>query len=141
MRVLRNLIVTILVIVGIIFGIYHFGTNFIADKVVDQFDTQLHNSEDIAVVKQFVNENPTLKQFVSEGSTIDDSSLPFNTKEEAVKKLVTKFSITEMKEIQSNIQSGMTDEQQQEIIRKIETKLTSEELEALKVIAYKELNK
>lgn len=71
--------------------------------------------------------------------TVAESKLPFTTKEEATKVVIAKVGITDLKEIQSGVQKGTVSKE--EAIQAIKSKLTEEELQALKVIAYKELNK
>ena len=44
-----------------------------------------------------------------------------------------------MLEIQKTFQAGITEGEQEALIKEIETKLTKEELDALKVLVYKEL--
>ena len=80
-----------------------------------------------------------MQAFIAEGKNVDRSTLPFQTKEEAVRVLVKKFSVSELQELQSKAQNGMTAEDKQRLFNQIESKLTDEELLALKVLAYKEL--
>ena len=50
-----------------------------------------------------------------------------------------KFSINEIKEFQSKAQSNLTADEKQQLFKEIESKLTDEELLALKVLVYREL--
>lgn len=123
------------------FGIYYYGTKMLSDKVIDQVAMQLEKSGEVEKIKQQINSNPELQKFVSEGANVDSSTLPFETKEEAMRKLVKKFNVSELKEIQTSVQGGLTAEKKRELLNSLESKLTQEEIMALKVLAYKELNK
>ncbi|MCT2536196.1 hypothetical protein NC661_17305 [Aquibacillus koreensis] len=141
MKLLRRLFVFCIVIAGIGYAVYHFGTNLVADKVAEQVDMQLGNETQFEQVKQIIEQDATLSQFVREGATIKEDSLPFHTKEEAMKEIVKKLSFSDMQEMQSTVEDGITTEEQQELINKLTSKLSAEELDAVKVILYKEMNK
>lgn len=129
----------IAVVLGI--GIYYFGTKMASDKIMEQVAVQMENSGEIENIKQQINSDPELQKLVEEGANAETSSLPFTTKEEAARKLVKKFSPGELKDIQSSVQHGLTEETKQELVNTLESKLTEREMQALKVLAYKELNK
>lgn len=136
MRLIKVLlgIVGFVVLLGIA-GLY-FGTQFVSDKVMEEVSAQLENSGELDKLKEQVKNDPQLQEFIAEGANVNSESLPFQTKEEAVRELATKFNVSELKEIQSDLQSG----NKQEILNKLEGKLTEEEVLALKMLAYKELN-
>ncbi|KKB41243.1 hypothetical protein [Bacillus thermotolerans] len=136
MRLIKVLlgIVGFVVLLGIA-GLY-FGTQFVSDKVMEEVSAQLENSGELDKLKEQVKNDPQLQAFIAEGANVNSESLPFQTKEEAVRELATKFNVSELKEIQSDLQSG----NKQEILNKLEGKLTEEEVLALKMLAYKELN-
>lgn len=139
MRFLKVLIVIVIVLVGIGYGVYYFGTNMASDKVMDTVSKELEKSGQIDAVKKEIEEDPDLQRIVNEGANVDDSKLPFNTKEEATRVLVKKVGISELNNIKNQVQNGTASKE--EIINKVQDKLTDEEILALKVIAYKELNK
>lgn len=136
MRLIKVLlgIIGFVVLLGIA-GLY-FGTQFVSDKVMEEVSAQLENSGELDKLKEQVKNDPQLQEFIAEGANVNSESLPFQTKEEAVRELATKFNVSELKEIQSDLQSG----NKQEILNKLEGKLTEEEVLALKMLAYKELN-
>lgn len=140
-KAFKILIGLVVIFAALGFGIYYYGTKMVSDKVMDQVATQLENSGEIEKIKQQINSDPELQKFVSEGANVDSSSLPFETKEEATRELVKKFSVSELKDIQSSVQGGLTAERKRELLNTLESKLTEEEMMALKVLAYKELNK
>lgn len=140
MKIIRKLFITMVVIVGIGYGLYYFGTNFLAEKAVDEMNSKLESSQHLENMKQFIASSPELQQFIDEGATITQENLPFHTKEEAVRELMTKFNLSEMKEMQEIITDGITVEDQKELLDKVENKLSTDELNALKVLLYNEMN-
>ncbi|RFU67141.1 hypothetical protein D0469_15945 [Peribacillus saganii] len=129
----------VIVIAGLGYGVYYYGTKIASDKLVDSVSQELESSGEMENIKQSVENDPELKQFVEEGKNVDESKLPFTTKEEATRVLVKKFGVNELQDIQQGVQSGtMTKD---EVMQKAQSKLTEEEMLALKVIVYKELNK
>ncbi len=121
------------------FAIFHFGTKFIADQVMDHVSAELENNGQLEEIKSAVQNDPQLMAFIEEGKNADSSKLPFKTKEQAVRALVKKFNVSEIQELQSKAQSGLTAAEQQSLLNDLQSKLTDEELLALKMIAYKEL--
>ncbi|WP_186580707.1 hypothetical protein [Aquibacillus kalidii] len=139
MKWIRRLTIAAIIIGGLLYAIYHFGTEYIASKVVEEMDVQLTSIEAREEIQRYLDNSPELKQFVEEGASLSDESLPFTTKEEAVKKVVTKLNVTEIQEIQAMVENGVSTEEQQILLKKVEDKLSSDELDALKVVIYKEL--
>ena len=131
----------IVVVIGVLgFSAYYFGPKIIADQVMEQVAVELNDSSQLESIKQEINNDPQLKAFIEEGKNVDSSTLPFQTKEQAVRVLVKKFNVSELQELQSKAQSGLTAEEKQQLLNDIEGKLTPEEMLALKVLAYKELS-
>lgn len=142
MKIIKVLLVFVVVLALIGFGVYHFGTKIASDKVMDYVSDQLERSGEIDKLKQTIQNDPQLQKFVKEGNEkVDESKLPFKTKEEAVRTVINKLGIQEVQKIQAKVKDGVTPEEKQEILNTVESKLTKEEILALKVIAYKELNK
>lgn len=137
-----KVLLTLIVIVAIIgFAAYYFVPKIVADQVMDKVAVELQNSGQLNNIKEEINNDPQLQAFIEDGKNIDSSKLPFQTKEEATRVLMKKFNISEIKEIQSKTQNGMTAKEKNEIFNKLQNKLTDEEMLALKVLAYKELSK
>jgi uncharacterized protein YxeA len=130
------ILLLIIIIIGAGFAVYYFGTNMASEKLVDTVKTEL-DQEQVEEIKQYVESDPELKQFVEEAETVDQNTLPFDTKEEATRVLVNKVGITKLLDIQKQAQEGTISKE--EVIQDLQSKLTEEELMALKVIAYKEL--
>lgn len=139
MKFIKRFFSTIIIIAIIGFSIYHFGTKFIADKVMDRVSTELNNSGQLENIKKTIENDPELRAFLEEGKNADLSKLPFQTKEQAIKALVKKFDVSELQELQSKAQGGLTAAEKQNLLTDIENKLTADEVLALKMLAYKEL--
>ncbi|MEH6943714.1 hypothetical protein [Bacillus sp. JJ722] len=139
MRFLKVFVVIVIVLVGIGYGVYYFGTNMASVKVMDAVSEELENSGQIDAVKKEIEKDPDLQKMVNEGANVDESKLPFKTKEEATRVIIKKVGISELNDIKNQVQNGTASKE--EIMNKVQDKLTDEEILALKVIAYKELNK
>lgn len=132
----------IVIFLGIIVvAAFYFGPKLVADQVMEKVSIELQDSGQLETIKEEIENDPELQEFIAEGKDVDSSKLPYQTKEEATRALITKFGIGEIREIQSKAQNGMTAEEKQEIFNKLESNLTEEEMLALKVLAYKELSK
>lgn len=141
MKLLR-FIITLLMIIGAVgYGVYYFGTNIVSDQVVDAVYTELEESGQLEEVKQMINNDPEIKQFIEEAANVDESKLPVKTKEQATRLLIKKVGISELEDIQTKFQGGISEHEIEGLLKEMEEKLTAEEILALKVIAYKELNK
>ncbi len=123
------------------YSLYNFGTKIVADKVINRVGEELENNKELELVKQSIISDPELRRFVQEGENINEDSLPFKTKEEAIKVIVSKLSLDEVQEIRSTVQDGVTAQEQQELLMKAERMLSLDELNALKVVFYKEISK
>ncbi|WP_108670735.1 hypothetical protein [Peribacillus acanthi] len=137
MKIIKFLLIPIVVLISIGYGAYYFGTNIASEKIMDVVSTELENSGQIEEVKKYVESDPELKQFIEEAETIDQKKLPFQTKEEATRVLIKKVGITKLQDIQAKVKKGSVTKE--EIIQDLESKLTEEEIMALKIIAYKEI--
>lgn len=139
MKFIKFLITTVIIIGGLGYGLYFFGTNFASEKVMDVLSEELENSGQLNEIKEMVNNDPELKRMIEDGANVDQSNLPFQTKEQAMRTIVKKVGISELQTIQSNFENGMSNEEQMALLKELEGKLTEDEILALKVIAYKEL--
>ena len=139
MRFLKALITTVIVLGLLAIGVYFIGTNLIADQVMDKVTTELESSGQMDIIRQEVKNDPELRAFIEEGKNADPSKLPFQTKEEATRALLKKFNVSELNELQSQARNGMTAAEQQQLMNKLQSRLSEEELLALKAVAYKEL--
>ncbi|MBU5254123.1 hypothetical protein KQI46_19720 [Lysinibacillus capsici] len=137
MRLIKFLVVIALFVGVVGYGVLHFGTKFASEKIVDTLSTELENSGQKEDIKSTIENDPQLKAYMEEAKTVDSSTLPFTTKEEATKVLIQKVGITDLNDMRVKLQDGsMT---QEEALQMVEGKLSDEEIAALKVIVYKEL--
>ncbi|TQR13324.1 hypothetical protein [Psychrobacillus soli] len=137
-----KILFSFVVIIGIIgFAVYYFAPKIIADQVMEKVTVELEDSGQLENIKQEIKKDPQLQAYIEEGKNVDSSQLPFQTKEEATRVLLKKFNISELQEIQTKAKNGMTEEEKQALFNQIESKLTEEEMLALKALAYKELSK
>ncbi|MFB6466727.1 hypothetical protein ACE38V_07835 [Cytobacillus sp. Hz8] len=139
MKFLKYLFILIIVLGILGYGIYYFGTNIASEKVMSIVSTELEDSGQKEELKQTIEKDPELKAFIEDADNVDESKLPFTTKEEATRVLVKKLGISEIKDIQTKVQKGTISKK--EVYQEIKGKLTDDEIQALKLIAYKELYK
>ena len=137
MKVLKVLLVVFLILAGLGYGLYYFGTNLASDKIMEVVSAELESSGELDAIKELVANDSELQQFIEEGATIDSSNLPFQSKEEATRAIVKKLGVSELQNIASEVQAGTMSTE--ELMSIAESNLTEKEIQALKVIAYKEL--
>lgn len=141
MRFLKYLLAILIIVGGVLYAVYYFGTNIVSDKVVDEIILELEISGELEVAKQTIINDPEVKQYIEDGVNVDESKLPFKNKEQATRALIQKVGIDKIQDIQSQIQNGISKNDMELILKEVEGKLTKDEILALKVIAYKELIK
>ncbi|WP_096272611.1 hypothetical protein [Paucisalibacillus globulus] len=137
MKFIKWLLIIIILLGGLGYGVYHFGTKIASDKIMEALVTELENSGEMENIKRAIENDPELQAFINGAASVDESTLPFTTKEEATKVIVKKFGISGIKDLQSRVKEGQVSKE--EILQEVAGKLTEEEITALKVIAYKEL--
>ena len=140
MRFIKFLFVILLIFSGIAYGLYYFGTNLASDKVVDVVSAQMEESGQLHEVRQVLEQDPQVKELVVGGSVQVDR-LPFTTKEEATRAVIQKVGLSNLQDIQSKVQNGLSQQDIEDIMSIVEGKLSEEEILALKVIAYNEFVK
>jgi hypothetical protein len=137
MGFLKFLFFTIVVLVILGYAVYHFGTKIASDQLINTISTELENSGEIEDIKRSIENDPEIMSFLEDAKSVDESKLPFTTKEEATIVLIKKVGITELNDIRQQVQEGTISKE--EVLEEVQSKLTEEEILALKVIAYKEL--
>ncbi|WP_246943893.1 hypothetical protein [Bacillus pinisoli] len=132
-------IILALICSGLVFSIYYVGTNLASEKMVNTLSSELEDSGQIEKVIQEIEQDPDLQAYIQNIEQVDETTLPFSTKEQATRTVIKKVGLSELMDIQEQVTSGqMTKE---EVLSKLEESLTEEEMLALKLIAYKELQK
>ncbi|WP_227937135.1 hypothetical protein [Alkalihalobacillus deserti] len=126
-------IVAVFIVIGLVgfFG-YQFviskGSNLLVDRVVNQ----INNDE----LQQLIDD-PTFQAFTSNVDVNTDKDLPFETKEEALKVVLKEFSMSEITDVATKAQKGEINVAEVEAL--LQERFTEEEIEALKIIAIKEI--
>ena len=80
-----------------------------------------------------------MKKNLEEAARVKQDQLPFTTKEEATRVRIKRVGVSELRDIQTQVQEGTITKD--ELLQKAQEKLTEQEILALKVIAYRELYK
>lgn len=125
--------------VGIGYGVYHYGTAYASEKVMEVVSTTLEDSGQLDQVKDYLRNDPTVQEFLAEGASVDESRLPFTTKEEAIRALVPKIGVSEVKQIRSAAQGGFTVAEQKSLLQNFEQKLSEDDMIGIKYVLYKEI--
>ena len=146
---MKKLVLIVLVISVIGFFGYQELMDYVADKVIErvaqtafsseQIDNLLKDPEIKKLVEAQVN-NEQLKAQL-EATLKTETTASIASKEEAIDLLQSKFSVSEIKDLVSEVTSSNTTEELKNIQATLQTKLTAEELEALKIIALVEVLK
>lgn len=140
MKWIKRLIAILVVFALILGAAFYFGTNWIADQAMDKVTTQLESSGQLESVKEEIKNNPDVQSYLQDAKKADRSQLPIQTKEQATRTVLKKFSVGELQTMQKKAQSGTAAEKQQ-VMQQVESRLTEEELLSLKVLVLDELSK
>ncbi|TWT01132.1 hypothetical protein [Planomicrobium sp. CPCC 101079] len=137
MKAMKFLIVILLIFAVIGYGIYYAGTNIASEKITDETVAELESTGQMETIRSYIENDPQLAGYIEEAKAADPNALPFSTTGEASRVLIQKVGLSELNAIKTNVENGtMTPA---EVVETLETKLTEEELLALKVIAYNEM--
>ena len=143
-KIIIGLAVVLLLAVGGFYG-YKYVVDYASDKVVDQV---INTMIDTPMIDEWL-EDPYVNRLARELANIDPAmitsreldELPFTTKEEGVKAVISKFSITELADIATSAQRGLTAQEQMEMANEVMERMSEEELEALMIVGLAELKK
>ena len=139
MKKFLALATTVLVLLGVAsYAVWHFGTNIASGKIMENVVYSL-GEENLAEVKSYIESDSGLQEIVSEVVTTNPDTLPFQTKEEAIRLLIKKVGVTRLLDIKEQAQNGSIN--QDELLAEIEGTLSEDEISALKYVLYKELSK
>ncbi|MFA9557547.1 hypothetical protein ACERII_09595 [Evansella sp. AB-rgal1] len=138
---MKKLIITLFVVAIIFYGGYRYVLSLASDELVNQLSQELLTED---VVKEMLSD-PYVKDLVKElqsNSTLTNRStpselsknMPFTTKEEATKTIVSRFSVGEIQDITTKAARGLTVAEQVELEKLVMERLTEEELEAIMII-------
>lgn len=136
-KFLIGTIITLMILAGLGYGLYIFGTNTASEKIVDDYTANLEDSGQMNNVRTMIESDPELLAMMEEAKAADPSTLPFTTKGEATRVLVNKLGVSKLKNLQAKAQSG--EASKEEILQVLQENLTEEEMLALQKIAYEEI--
>lgn len=136
-KFLIGTIITLMILAGLGYGLYIFGTNTASEKIVDDYTANLEDSGQMNDVRTMIENDPELLAMMEEAKAADPSTLPFTTKGEATRVLVNKLGVSKLKNLQAKAQSG--EASKEEILQVLQENLTEEEMLALQKIAYEEI--
>jgi len=141
-RQMKKIIISLIIIIGLSFGVYRLLLTFASDQLIDQVRTEVLTDETINELIEEYEVQSLLASYegnFQEGSSKRKEELPFSTKEEATKLLVSKFSFGEIRDISLKASKGLTTQEQIELEKKVMDRLTPEEIEALLIIGLSEI--
>ncbi|ADU29642.1 hypothetical protein [Evansella cellulosilytica] len=135
---MKKFLIILIIIIGVGYGGYRLLLSYTSEELVSQIANEMLTDE---VVEEWLSD-PSVRQLLEEyklpASELPEASevnnLPFTTKEEATKAIVSKFSVEEITEITMQAARGMSADEQAEIERKVLERMSEEELEALMII-------
>jgi len=136
-KFLIGTIITLMILAGLGYGLYIFGTNTASEKIVDDYTADLENSGQMNDVRTIIENDPELLAMMEEAKAADPSKLPFTTKGEATRVLVNKLGVSKLKNLQAKAQSS--EASKEEILQVLQENLSEEEMLALQKIAYEEI--
>ena len=119
------------------YAAWHFGTNIASEKIIEKVESTL-DDEKLEEVKSYIENDSTVQEIVNEAAATNPDTLPFQTKEEATRVLITKVGVSRLLEIQEQAQNGSIN--QDELLAEIEATFSEDEISALKYVLYKEMN-
>jgi len=132
-KFLIGTLVTLVIVAGLGYGVYYFGTNVASDKLVDTMTKDLNESGQMNDVRAMIESDPELQEMMAEAKVADPNTLPFTTKGEATRVLINKIGVTQLQNISQSTAS------KEEILNILKEHLTEEEMLALQVLAYEEI--
>lgn len=118
------------------YAVWHYGTNMASEKIIEKMQATL-DEENLAQVKSYIENDAQVQEMVSDAAATNPDTLPFQTKEEATRLLLTKVGVNRLLAIQEQAQNGSIN--QDDLLSEMERTLSEEEISALKYVLYKEL--
>lgn len=130
---MKKLSIFILISGAIIFSIVHFGMPLMAEKVMDEMFSEYITEDLVEEVLKFAEVNDV-------DLNIDKNSLPFQTKDQAMKVVLDELSVREITEIGNKlVNSNISEDTLNELIQSFSHRFSDEEIQAFKVIGISKL--
>ncbi|MBU9712009.1 hypothetical protein [Evansella tamaricis] len=142
---MKKLLVIVIVLAGL-GGAGYYGYNFAIGYLSDQMvDSMMENMLDDQEINNFLKD-PKIKEFMDNteigtedslgNPSISKETLPFSTKEDAMKTVLREFSLSEINNLSEEAMAGrVTMEDAEQFLGE---RLTEEEIQALKIILIQE---
>ncbi|MBE4906991.1 hypothetical protein IMZ08_02840 [Bacillus luteolus] len=125
----------------ILLGLGFFAVQYVwKETSVKIMDTALAQTKTLPEMKELLND-PSIQALLKDEKLLEESNLPFTTKEEAIKVVTGAFSAREIASITTIVANGVTEEEKVELKEMVLNRLTPEELNALMILALKEQQK
>ncbi|MBS2970259.1 hypothetical protein J9317_16045 [Metabacillus sp. KIGAM252] len=137
---LKRLSAAIAVIALLAGAAYYFLPKMASDQITGYLDAEVEKNGGFERIRKAANANPEVKKFLEEGANADPDSLPFTSKEDATRVVMTKVGPGNLQKIQSMAKDGLDAGEQQEVLRMAEDNLSEDEILALKYVANKQIN-
>jgi hypothetical protein len=103
MRIVKVLIIFMFLLGGFGMAGYLLGTKHVPNKIRENVSNYIEKHGQIEEIKNVIKDDPEIKSFIEEGNIVlDDSKLPFHTKEEALIVLVEKIGVAKLVSMKSN---------------------------------------
>ncbi|MDG5786294.1 hypothetical protein QA612_02245 [Evansella sp. AB-P1] len=147
---MKKLLIILLIVGALGYAGYRFALSYASDEVMNQLSQELLTEDVVSELMADPSIRDVLEQFQgknNETNTRDNTTaveqynqLPFTTKEEATKTIVSKFSVGEIRDFTTKAARGLTIEEQVEYEKLIMNRLSEEEIEAIMLIGLSELS-
>ena len=69
-KFIKSTLITLIILGGVGYGIYYFGSNLIADQVMDSVFVELEDSGQLDEIREIVGNDPEIQQFIQEGAML-----------------------------------------------------------------------
>lgn len=145
MKKIIGVIIILAFLITVGFYGYKYAISFLSDQMIEHVVNDLLDDQ---IVEELLSD-PKVEELVQELLTQESGKissfqleeLPFTSKEDGLKAVMSKFSVAEISEIAAEVQNGLTQEEQLEIANQFKERLTEEEIEALMIIGVVEIKK
>ncbi|AZB44169.1 hypothetical protein CEF21_18755 [Bacillus sp. FJAT-42376] len=138
---LKRIFFTVTILALIAGAAYYFLPKLASDELSGYLDKEVEKNGGYEKIREQANANPQVRKFLEEGAQADPDTLPFTTKEEAARVILKKAGPGNLQKVQSMAKDGLNGQEQEELLRMAEDKLSDDEILALKYIANKEINR
>src|SRR5690625_1645497 len=109
MRLIKFLAILLIIVGGILYGVYHFGTEVASDIIVDRHTEEVESHGQLEEVNEISLSDPELQEFIHENKDIN--ALPTTSKEEATRVVLKKVGVNKLEELQTKVHPNLTKEE------------------------------